>query len=353
MLREPAAQLTRGALPRRCQHLPPPERVWVPHAADQQRQGPQVRYVPPPRPGVPAGRIQPLFSSCCCCAGYIFIETREENARRPKLLVRRNSCPPSHARVLKTARHLPKDASHSNPRFDRQDGLDWIPSSSANAKHKQLQVRPPACTPATNPSRAIHACRPRVREPSVGSEPEPEPEPELEPECAFSAGRTGARSWSGTTARAVPPARPHWLAIASPSTHTTHTTRTACTARTARTTCTAHTTYNAPHRLPARPPPSPPTPPPSLRGPLLRDARLSAAGAAPSRTRRHRRPRPTCTTRVLSPTRSAACYSLLITHYALRTTHYALRTTHSSLRTTHYSLLTTHYHTLTHYALQV
>ena len=151
------------------------------------------------------------------CAGYIFVETREESARRPKLLVCRDPFAPS-----RPARHR-----LSISLYARQDGLDWIPSSTANAKHKQLQdgitqlVRH-YCT--CGPTRPATLARHRV--------------------------------------------------ILHPRTHQTHT-------------------------MHAMPPPS------SHPAPLLRAPRLSAAGAAPSRTRRRRRPRRTCTTRARSTTRSS------------------------------------------------
>eukprot|EP00964_Phaeocystis_antarctica_P095907 scaffold62298_cov45-Phaeocystis_antarctica.AAC.1 len=93
--------------PRRCQHLPPPERVWVPHAADQQRAGTQVRFVPPPRLGLRAGRIQLLL--LLLRRLHLHRNAGGERASTEA------SGAPRHTRAPKTARHLPKASRTLTP----------------------------------------------------------------------------------------------------------------------------------------------------------------------------------------------------------------------------------------------
>ena len=124
--------------------------------------------------------------------------------------------------------------------------------------------------------------------------------------CHHPSLRMGARSWSGTTARAVPPARPHWLAIASPAT------------------CTAHRPHR-PHRLCRLHPPHLHRPHHHQAFEDLTFEPLDCRPQAPHQVERG------CTGDQGLRALRAYCLrrgQLLATHYSLLTTHYALRTTH-------------------------
>jgi hypothetical protein len=296
-------QLTR-ALPRtdRCQHLPPPERVWVPDAADKQREGAQVRSVPLARPGLLA-----CWSHPATVAAAAQDTSSSRRARRARV-VRSFSCAVTHLappRQLATCRrtHLALSPSLST----RQDGLDWVPSSSANAKHKQLQVPHLLrlwtlrilCTlrhapSAPYPMHALSRCPvPQTHAPNPPA-------------------RSGRAHAAGSALLHVP-SRPPDLTVTSlhgsPSRHPRHT----GTTRTARTTLLVPPMHRRQrlHRPPCMHLPRHPactactahTLPPSRPALSSSPSTRSTAGAAPSPTRRLRRPRPTCTTRARSPTR--------------------------------------------------
>ena len=195
-----ASRAPAPAYARRCQHLPPPERVWVPHAADQQRAGTQVRFVPPPRLGLRAGRIQLLL--LLLRRLHLHRDAGGERASTEA------SGAPRHTRAPKTARHLPKDAARTltSSLLGRMVSIgSHLPQptpSTSNCRCGHLRASGPSASSAPSAS-APSAPYARLAPPSRTTHAPP-----LTPTHPRSL-RTGARSWSGTTARAAPPARPH------------------------------------------------------------------------------------------------------------------------------------------------
>ena len=161
--------------PRRCQHLPPPERVWVPHAADQQRAGTQVRFVPPPRLGLRAGHIQLLL-----------LQLRRLHLHRNAGGERASteaSGAPRHTRAPKTARHLPKASRTLTPSLLGRmvsigSHLPQPTPSTSNCRCGHLRALDPPHPQHPPPPHPLHPMRALPHCP-VPHMPPPHPDPLL------------------------------------------------------------------------------------------------------------------------------------------------------------------------------
>ena len=332
-----ASRAPAPAYARRCQHLPPPERVWVPHAADQQRAGTQVRFVPPPRLGLRAGRIQLLL--LLLRRLHLHRDAGGERASTEA------SGAPRHTRAPKTARHLPKDAARTltpsllGRMVSIGSHLPQPTPSTSNCRCGHLRVLWTLCILSTLRLRTLCTlCAPC---PTVPYHTCPSPHPDPPPFAQD--GRTQlVRHYC--TCR---PARPTLPVTSLARRHVTHTTRVA---------------RIQPPALPTPPPPATPVPrPPRLRSAHPVPAPLTTP---PSRPRRalsfeprgcrpqapHQVQRGGASDQGLRALRAhgrrrgwalTSQYSVLSTQCSLLTT-----TTRDSLLTTHYSLdspLATHH----------
>ena len=251
-----ASRAPAPAYARRCQHLPPPERVWVPHAADQQRAGTQVRFVPPPRLGLRAGRIQLLL--LLLRRLHLHRDAGGERASTEA------SGAPRHTRAPKTARHLPKDAARTltpsllGRMVSIGSHLPQPTPSTSNCRCGHLRALDPPHPQHPPPPHPLHPMRALPHRP-VPHMPPPSPRP-------TTPARTGRAHAAGPALLHVPPRPPDLTCnlTGSPSRHphpprrphpTTRSARNACTAppppahRPPRA-CTAHDTTEPP---PARP----------------------------------------------------------------------------------------------------